>query len=80
VEAEEALLGDAVRVAGTALKEYTYPGSGHLFADPDLPTHDRASSEAMWRRVLAFLDRRLRDGRQGDPVARTPVGRLVQKG
>ncbi len=59
VEAEEevAPLGDAVRGAGAAFEEHTYPGSGHLFADPDLPEHDRASSEEMWRRVLAFLDR-----------------------
>ncbi len=59
VEAEEEVspLGDAVRGGGAAFEEYTYPGSGHLFADPDLPEYDRASSEAMWRRVLAFLDR-----------------------
>jgi dienelactone hydrolase len=59
VEAEEevAPLGDAVRRAGAAFEEHTYPGSGHLFADPDLPEYDRASSEEMWRRVLAFLDR-----------------------
>jgi dienelactone hydrolase len=59
VEAEEevAPLGDAVRGAGAAFEEHAYPGSGHLFADPDLPEYDRASSEAMWRRVLAFLDR-----------------------
>ncbi len=58
VEAEEvAALGDAVGRAGVAFEEHTYPGSGHLFADPDLPEYDRASSEAMWRRVLAFLDR-----------------------
>jgi dienelactone hydrolase len=59
VEAEEevAPLGDAVIGAGAAFEEHTYPGSGHLFADPDLPEYDRASSEEMWRRVLAFLDR-----------------------
>jgi dienelactone hydrolase len=57
VEAEEvAALGDAVRGAGAAFEEHTYPGSGHLFADPGLPEYDRASSEAMWLRVLAFLD------------------------
>jgi dienelactone hydrolase len=50
VEAEEvAALVDAVR--------RTYPGPGHLFADPDLPEYDRASSETMWRRVPGFLDR-----------------------
>jgi dienelactone hydrolase len=58
VEAEEvAGLGGAVKGAGAAFEEYAYPGSGHLFADPDLPEYDRASSEAMWQRVLAFLDR-----------------------
>jgi dienelactone hydrolase len=50
-------LGGDVRGAGAAFEEYVYPGSGHLFADPDLPEYDRASSEEMWRRVLAFLDR-----------------------
>jgi dienelactone hydrolase len=58
VEAEEvAALGDAVRGAGASFEEHSYPGSGHLFADPGLPEYDRASSEAMWRRALAFLDR-----------------------
>ena len=59
VEAEEEVVpvGEAVRGAGAAFEVYTYPGSGHLFADPDLPEYDRASSEAMWERVLAFLDR-----------------------
>jgi dienelactone hydrolase len=59
VEAEEEVvpLGEALRGAGAAFEAYTYPGSGHLFADPDLPEYDRASSEAMWERVLAFLDR-----------------------
>jgi dienelactone hydrolase len=59
VETEEEMvpLSEAVRGAGAAFEAYTYPGSGHLFADPDLPEYDRASSEAMWERVLAFLDR-----------------------
>jgi len=48
---------------------HTYPGSGHLFADPDLPDHDRSSSEEMWRRVLAFLDRI--DARGVDPEGGT---------
>jgi dienelactone hydrolase len=52
-----AALGDAVRGAGASFEEHSYPGSGHLFADPDLPEYDRASSDAMWERVLAFLDR-----------------------
>jgi dienelactone hydrolase len=59
VEAEEevAPLGEAVRGAGAAFEAYTYPGSSHFFADPDLPEYDRASSEEMWPRVLSFLDR-----------------------
>jgi dienelactone hydrolase len=58
VEAEEvAALEATVRGAGAAFEEHSYPGSGHLFADPDLREFDRASSEAMWRRALAFLDR-----------------------
>lgn len=59
VEAEQevAPLGDAVRGAGAEFEAYVYPGSGHLFADPDLTEYDHASSEAMWERVIAFLDR-----------------------
>jgi dienelactone hydrolase len=56
-EEEVVPLGEAVRGAGAFFEAYTYPGSGHLFADPDLPEYNRASSEAMWERVLAFLDR-----------------------
>jgi len=59
VEADEEVvpLGDDVRGAGAAFEAHAYPCSGHLFADPALPEYDRASSEAMWERVLAFLDR-----------------------
>ncbi len=59
VEAEEEVvpLGEAVRGAGASFEAHAYPGAGHLFADPDLPEYDRTSSEAMWERVLALLDR-----------------------
>src|SRR5215204_982592 len=59
VEADEEVvpLGDDVRGAGAAFEAHAYPCSGHLFADPALPEYDLASSEAMWERVLAFLDR-----------------------
>ena len=59
VEAEQevAPLGADVRGAGAEFEEYVYPGSGHLFADPDLHEYDHASSEAMWERVISFLDR-----------------------
>ena len=58
VEAEQEVvpLGDAVRGAGAEFEQYVYPGSGHLFADPDFFEYDRASSKAMWERVVAFLD------------------------
>jgi len=57
VQEEVAPLGEAVRGAGAAFEGYAYPGSGHLFADPDLVEYDQESSEKMWERVLAFLDR-----------------------
>jgi dienelactone hydrolase len=56
-EVEVAPLGDAVRQAGARFEAHTYPGSGHLFADPDLPEYDPTSSDLMWRRVLEFLAR-----------------------
>jgi Dienelactone hydrolase family len=34
-----------VRAAGASFEVHTYPTSGHLFADPDLPECDRASAE-----------------------------------
>jgi len=58
VEAEEvAVLEEDVRRAGARFEAHTYPGSGHLFADPDLPEYDPSSSDLMWRRVLEFLSR-----------------------
>jgi dienelactone hydrolase len=56
-EKEVASLGEDVRGARAAFEAHSYAGSGHLFFDPDLPEYDRYSSEAMWDRVLAFLDR-----------------------
>lgn len=57
VEEEVAPLGEAVRGAGAVFEEYAYPGSGHLFTDPDRTEYDPASSEEVWRRVLALLER-----------------------
>jgi dienelactone hydrolase len=48
--------GDAT-AEGLALEVFRYPGVGHLFADPTLADYDAAAAEAMWTRVLAFLDR-----------------------
>ena len=56
VEQEVVPLGDAVRGAGAEFEQYVYPGSGHLFADPNFFEYDLAASEAMWERVISFLD------------------------
>ncbi|MFC4147500.1 dienelactone hydrolase family protein [Micromonospora mangrovi] len=45
----------AMSGAGAELSVFRYPGPGHLFTDPDLPDHDRASAELAWERVRAFL-------------------------
>jgi dienelactone hydrolase len=51
-------LAGAVRAANAACEVHIYPGSGHLFADPDLPEYDHRSAELMLERALAFLGRR----------------------
>jgi dienelactone hydrolase len=48
---------DLERAAGELVEAYTYPGDGHLFADPDAPEYDRPSAELMLERELAFLER-----------------------
>jgi dienelactone hydrolase len=48
-------LGAAVRAAGATFEDFTYPGDGHLFADPGLPEYDEVSAARLWQRVLAFL-------------------------
>jgi dienelactone hydrolase len=34
---------------------FLYPGSGHLFADPDWPDYDAAAAELLIERTLVFL-------------------------
>lgn len=53
-DAVDALAG-SVREAGSMFEAYMYPGSGHLFADPDVPEYDEASADLLWQRVLDFL-------------------------
>lgn len=36
---------------------HVYPGSGHLFDDPDLADHDPAASALMRRRIIEFVKR-----------------------
>src|SRR4051794_3661417 len=45
------------RAAAGLVEIYTYPGDGHLFADPDAPEYDRSSAELMLERELEFLQR-----------------------
>jgi dienelactone hydrolase len=46
-----------VRAAGAGFELFEYPGAGHLFTDPSLPTeYDSAATETLWSRVLALLD------------------------
>lgn len=42
-------------VAALGLETYTYPGSGHLFADEDAPEFDPDSAAELLARVRAFL-------------------------
>lgn len=43
--------------ARARLEIHVYPGSAHLFADPDDPGYDPASAELVLARVLEFLHR-----------------------
>ena len=36
---------------------FVYPGDGHLFADPSLPSYDEAAATLLTERVVAFLSR-----------------------
>ena len=47
----------ALDAARARLEIHVYPGSEHLFADPDSPGFDPVSAELMLARVLEFLQR-----------------------
>jgi dienelactone hydrolase len=47
----------ALDAVGAGLEIHVYPGSAHLFADPDGPGYDAAAAELMLARVLEFLER-----------------------
>jgi dienelactone hydrolase len=51
-----AALQQSVRDAGASCELFDYPGSGHLFADPELEEYEPASAELMFRRVSGFLE------------------------
>lgn len=41
--------------AGASVETFDYPGAGHLFTDPSLPTeYDAHATELLWSRVLPF--------------------------
>jgi dienelactone hydrolase len=46
----------SVRDVEAPLEVFTYPGNGHLFADPDGPDYDEGSAKLMLERELNFLD------------------------
>ncbi|MCZ2839882.1 dienelactone hydrolase family protein [Modestobacter sp. VKM Ac-2985] len=51
----DAVASDATR-GGGRVETFDYPGTGHLFTDPSLPTeYDPAATELLWQRALAFL-------------------------
>jgi dienelactone hydrolase len=43
------------RVAGEQIEIFTYPGGGHLFADPQGPDYDPTAAALMLERELEFL-------------------------
>ncbi len=50
-----AAFGEGVRQSGAAFEEYAYPGSTHLFTDPELADYRPESAELTWQRVRDFL-------------------------
>ncbi len=52
-------LEEAVKASGGTVEMQIYPGAGHSFNAPWLPTYSRDSSEDGYARTLAFLKARL---------------------
>jgi dienelactone hydrolase len=48
---------ESARSAGAPFEDFTYPGEGHLFADPDGPDYDGDAADLMLERELALLSR-----------------------
>jgi hypothetical protein len=46
---------DALGDVDDARELYLYPGSDHLFLDPDLPEFDEAAAELVIARSVVFL-------------------------
>jgi dienelactone hydrolase len=50
-------LASRVRRSGAPFEEFSYPGSGHLFAEPGRREYDPTATELMLGRVMEFLGR-----------------------
>jgi dienelactone hydrolase len=50
-------LRKSAEAAGTPLEIFSYPGTGHLFADPEGPDYDEEAAKLMLQRQLDFLAR-----------------------
>jgi dienelactone hydrolase len=51
-------LASRIRRSGASFEEFSYPGSGHLFAEPGRSGYDAAATDLMLERVVEFLARR----------------------
>lgn len=48
-------VADSVRAAGAQVELFDYPGDGHLFTDPSMPTeYQPDQAELFWQHVLDF--------------------------
>ena len=52
---EDDALGDVDDARELGGELYLYPGSDHLFLDPDLPEYDEAAAELVIARTVVFL-------------------------
>ncbi|HMK54169.1 MAG TPA: dienelactone hydrolase family protein [Methanobacteriaceae archaeon] len=48
-------LSKSIQQSGASYEYFEYPGTGHLFTDPDSKDYNRKSSELLWQRALQFL-------------------------
>jgi dienelactone hydrolase len=56
-EGEREAMASMLAAAGAELEQFAYPGEGHLFDDSGMPEYDADSTELLWARTLAFLQR-----------------------
>lgn len=50
-------LAARVRAAGSIFEQIDYPGTGHLFADPDSPHYNASAAESLMANVIGLLGR-----------------------